>query len=372
MRVGIDASPLYMRKSGISSYLESLLQAFEERKDGHTFFLYSNRPLPPGRFETPPFQRRLVRLPLPRLQAWFQLGLPLRMARDSIDVFLGVFHRLPLLATVPTVLVVHDLSGLLMRGLHTGHVVARDSLMPLFVRKASRILSVSEFTAGEVVRRFPSARGRVDVAPEAAASNMVPVDDPARCREVRRRLSLPRRYILFLGTLEPRKNLPGLIRAYASVADRMEQDLVLAGSMGWKSSELRRILGDSPVGDRVHLTGFVEDDDLPVLISMADLMAYPALYEGFGLPVVEAMACGTAVLTSSVSSLPEAAGGAAHLVDPTREEDIAGGLLRLAADPEMRADLERRGLKRVRGLSWSATAGLTLESCRRAVHESRG
>jgi glycosyltransferase involved in cell wall biosynthesis len=366
MRIGIDASPLYMRKSGISSYLESLLGGMAELGAGHSFVLYTNRPLPADRVPGGPFEERLARRPLPSHQLWFQLGLPAGMRRDGIEVFLGPFHRLPLLSGVPSVLVVHDLSGLLLRRLHTRHVIARDMLIPLFVRRARRIVAVSRFTRRELLDRFRGVGGKVDVVPEAPGADMHRVEDPAELERVRRRLDLPARYILFLGTLEPRKNLPRLVRCFASVAGRLEQDLVLAGSMGWKEGELRRELGDARIRGRVHLTGFVEDADLPALITMADLMAYPSQYEGFGLPVVEAMACGTPVLTSSTSSLPETAGGAAVLVDPGSTESMARGLLRLASDADLRENLSRRGLERAGSLSWRKTASMVLDSCRRA------
>lgn len=365
MRVGIDASPLYMRKSGISSYLGGLLGGLASRRNGHSFVLYTNRPLPQDSLPAGPFEERLVRLPFPKFQVWFQLGLPARMRRDRIDFFLGSFHRLPLLTRIPSALIVYDLSGLVLRSMHSGHVIARDMLMPLYIRRARRLLSISHFTGREVARHFPRWREKVEVLP-APSPDMVPVTDPAELERVRRRLDLPDRYILFLGTLEPRKNLPRLVRAYVSMAPKLEQDLVLAGGRGWRRGELSRVLRDESALERIHLTGFVEDEDLPALLTMADLLAYPALYEGFGLPVLEAMACGTPVLTSSVSSLPEAAGGAAVLVDPRSTGALAEGLLKLASDRNLRADLSRRGLERVGRLSWEDTADAVLRSCIRA------
>ncbi len=184
---------------------------------------------------------------------------------------------------------------------------------------------------------------------------------------VREKLNLPDRFILFLGTLEPRKNLPALLRAYESIAGRITQDIVLAGRMGWDSKILMQFLKNSDIRERIHLTGFVDDEYLASILSMADIVAYPALYEGFGLPVVEAMACGTPVLTSSVSSLPEAAGGAAVLADPESVEDMASKLLKMATDEELRESLASRGLARVSRLSWNKVAEMTLDTCLRAI-----
>jgi glycosyltransferase involved in cell wall biosynthesis len=217
------------------------------------------------------------------------------------------------------------------------------------------------------VRTFPGVQTRLDVIPEAPAPNMIRVEDDTFSNNIRRDLKLPDRYILFLGTLEPRKNLPAFLKAYASIAHRIPQDIVLTGRMGWLSDQLHEVLGNIDVRDRIHLTGYVEDRQLPALISMAEIMAYPSLYEGFGLPVVEAMACGTPVLTSSVTSLPEAAGGAALLADPTSVTDMAEKLLLLANDSELRDNLAQKGLKRASKLSWEKTALATLETCRKAL-----
>ncbi len=364
MRIGIDVSPLYMRVSGITNYVKYLLHGLAAVGKQHSFILYTNKEVDidlPGNFHI-----KIVRLPYHKFQLWFQLGLPLRLRRDGVDVFLGPFHRLPLLTGIPSVLTIHDLSGLLLKDYHVRSVVARNSLIPRFIKKASRIIAVSEFTGGEIASSFPEVKDKVDVILEAPAPGLTRVGEEDTLREVRDSLRLPDSFILFLGTLEPRKNLPRLLKAYASIAHKISQDIVLAGRMGWGADQLQEVLKNTDIRDRIHLTGFVEDEKLPALISMADIMAYPALYEGFGLPVVEAMACGTPVLTSSVSSLPEAAGGAALLADPASVEDIAEKLFLLASQSELRKELSQRGLARVSKLSWETTAGMTLDSCCRA------
>ncbi len=367
MRIGIDVSPLYMSVSGISNYVRYLLQGLAVVGKQHSFVLYTNKAVD---IDLPDnFHIKIVRLPYHKFQIWFQLGLPLRFHRDGIDVFLGPFHRLPLLSRIPSVLTIHDLSGLLLKDFHVRSVVARNSLIPRFIKKASRIIAVSQFTGDEIVGSFPKVKNKLDIILEAPAPGLIRIEDQVILREVRESLSLPDRFILFLGTLEPRKNLPRLLQAYASIAHRIPQDIVLTGRMGWGSDQLQEVLKNTNIRDRIHLTGFVEDKKLPALISMADIMAYPALYEGFGLPVVEAMACGTPVLTSSVSSLPEAAGGAALLTDPSSVEDIAEKLFNLASQSELREELSCRGLVRVSELSWETTARMTLDSCSRAFEE---
>ena len=372
MKIGIDVSPLYMHVSGISNYVRHILQGLAVTGSDHSFVLYTNKAIDFS-FKLPDnFSVRVVRLPFHKMQIWFQVGLPLRMLIDGIDVFLGPFHRIPLLSTIPSVLTIHDLSGLLLKDLHVRSVVARNSLIPFFVSKARRIIAVSQFTSDEIRRTFPKVGNSVDVILEAPSPALTRVTDETLLLEVRDKLNLPDRFILFLGTLEPRKNLPALLKAYESIAGRITQDIVLTGRMGWGSTNLKKLLENNDIRERIHLTGFVDDEYLPSLLSMADIVAYPALYEGFGLPVVEAMACGTPVLTSSVSSLPEAAGGAAILVNPESVEDISSKLLEMATDEELRKSLAIQGLARVSKLSWNKVAEMTLDSCRRAVGTEKG
>jgi glycosyltransferase involved in cell wall biosynthesis len=360
-----------MNVSGISNYVRNLLKGLAAIGGEHGFILYTNRMVVVNPSLPENFAVKLVRLPFPKFQVWFQLGLPFRLHRDGVDLFLGPFHRLPLLSAIPSVLTIHDLSGLVLKNYHLRSVVARNSLIPLFIRKARRILADSHFTRDEIVHLFPRAKSKVDVVTLAPAPGLSREEDEILLNSVKHDLGLPNRYILFLGTLEPRKNLSRLLEAYASIAHRIPQDLVLAGRMGWMSEPLLEILERENIRERIHLTGFVEDDQLPALMTMADLMAYPALYEGFGLPVVEAMACGTPVLTSSVSSLPEAAGGAALLADPFSVKDIAEKLLKLAEDSGLRAMLAKKGLVRVSELSWERTARMTLQTCSRVLDGSR-
>lgn len=370
MRIAIDVSPLYMSVSGISNYIRNLLRGLAVVGGEHTFILYTNKPI---RVEPPlpeNFVVRLVRLPFHKFQIWFQLGLPFRFHLDGADVFLGSFHRLPLFSSIPSVLTIHDLSGLVLKDYHLRSVVIRNRFIPLFVRKARRIIAISHFTKDETTRIFPRAENKVDVIPLAPAPGLSSEKDSVLLNKVRNSLSLPERYILFLGTLEPRKNLPRLLEAFASIANRVPQDLVLAGMMGWMSGPLQNLLKREDIHGRVHLTGPVDEAQLPALLTMAELMVYPSLYEGFGLPVVESMACKTPVLTSSAASLPETAGGAALLADPESVEDIAEKLFELATDSNLRVELAEKGLARVSKLSWEQTALMTLNTCRQAFDGS--
>ncbi|MBN2588132.1 MAG: glycosyltransferase family 4 protein [Candidatus Fermentibacteraceae bacterium] len=361
MRIGLEISPLAINATGIPNYIRRLLEGFASIDDGNEYFLYTNRPLPedlslPSRFRTV-----IVDRPHPRFQLWFQLELPRQMRRDRLDIFHGLFSRMPLSLPVPGIITSYDLSALRMPGMHKKWTRMTNLLYPLYIWRARRIIAISRFTAGELVRLFPRAAAKVSVVHAAAPPGYSEVTDPEILDRVRTRYGLPRRFMLFLGTMEPRKNLSRLLSAFAGVSGGIPHSLVIAGGSGWKNRWFLDSLRDSGIGDRVKLTGFVEARDVPVIMSMADAFIYTSLYEGFGLPILEAMACGTPVITSNVSSMPEVAGDAALLVDPLSVEDIAEGIRRMATDESMRAELKEKGLRRNREFSWENAARQTLE-----------
>jgi len=367
MRIGMEISPLIWERTGIQNYILGLLGGLAEEGGEHTYILYTNRPLPfdPGLPEN--FSISVVDRPSPRFQLWFQLTLPILMKRDGLDLFHGLFYRLPLVLPVPSVLTVHDLSGYKMPELHTLKTHMVNLMYPLFVKRATRMIAVSGATASELERHFPGSSLKTDVIHEAAPEAFNPVTDEDILAGIRTRYSLPDKFILFLGTLEPRKNLSGLIDAFTAIADDIPQSLVITGSIGWKSAPLLEKLENSSLRDRIHLTGYVDGSDIPALLSMADVFVYPSLYEGFGIPVLEAMACGAPVVTSSVSSMPEVAGDAALLADPRSSSAIAEALRRFALNPVLRDEYSALGLRRASEFSWRKAAAQTLDVYRRTL-----
>lgn len=371
MRIGMEVSPLIWERTGIQNYILGLLGGMAAVAEGHEFVLYTNRPLPFDPGLPPSFRISVVDRPSPRFQLWFQTTLPRRMQRDGLDLFHGTFYRLPILLPVPGVLTVHDLSGLLKPELHTRKTHFVNRMYPLFVRKAAAIIAVSGATASELEKRFPGTAGKTVVVHEAADPRLAPVTDPVELRRVRGKYALPERFILFLGTLEPRKNLTGLLDAFARIAPGIPHDLVIAGALGWKTAAMEAKLSDSDLRDRILLTGRIPDEDVPALLSLCELFVYPSLYEGFGLPVLEAMACGAPVVTSSVSSMPEVAGDAALLADPRSPEDLARAIGALARDGELRRRLSGRSRDRAAQFSWIRAAEETLSVYRIALQGRR-
>jgi len=263
-----------------------------------------------------------------------------------------------------TVLTVHDLSFLHQpRWFRTGHAAYYRHAVARSARLARRVIADSQATAADLHERLGIPEDRIDVIPLGVDEAYKPLPEDAAAR-VRTKYGLPERHFLYLGTLEPRKNLERLIEAWSRIADACPLDLVLAGRSGWKTGAIEHAIAASPHARRIHRPGFVDQQDLPALIGAAEVFVWPSLCEGFGLPPLEAMACGVPVLTSNVSSLPEVVGDAALLVDPHDVDAIATAMLQLVKDASLRDALKARGLDRAAGFTWRRTAEATIETYR--------
>jgi glycosyltransferase involved in cell wall biosynthesis len=241
-------------------------------------------------------------------------------------------------------------------------------LLAVAMHTASGIVTVSHSARRDLLRLHGIDADRVSVVHEAAAPRFQPISDCARLDEARRRYGLPARFVLYVGTIEPRKNLPRLMQAFAAArAQGMPHELVCAGPYGWSSRDLTGVVQRLGIRRVVHFTGYVAAEDLPALYNLGEMFAFPSVYEGFGLPVVEAMACGTPVITSNTSSLDEIAAGAAETVDPYDVDALTAALGRLARDAAWRKELSERGLARARRFSWTRTARQMLAVYQRAA-----
>jgi glycosyltransferase involved in cell wall biosynthesis len=341
LRIGIDARAAAEEPAGRGRYVRELLREYERDARGHVFRLYART-----RWAAD-LDWRLIgaRDPLWHLHA-------ARAASRECDVLLSTNSYLTAwFTTIPTVVVVHDLVPWMpeMQPQKRAALIERVTIRPA-LRRAARALCVSESTERDLVARFAAARGKTAVVPHGVSADLDRVPD---LEEVKRRLELPGSFVLATGTVEPRKNLPRLIEAHAALADA--PPLLVAGPRGW---EVERALAGA--GERVRLLGFVSDEDLAALYRLCTVFAYPSLYEGFGLPLAEAMRCGAACLTSNVSSLPEVGGDAVVYVDPLDAGSIRAGLERLLASDGKRHELGARARERAAAFTWRRTADETL------------
>lgn len=282
----------------------------------------------------------------------------------SFDVvhYLDSYGPLLPISPTPLALTVHDLIPLTDRGYHRPLTRAYlAALMRRTIPRARALLAISQATANAIAKVFGTRAGPIYVVRDGVDDRFQPATE-AECARVRARYGLSDPFVLFVGTIEPRKNLPRLIRSFATARRDygLQHRLVIVGKTGTGSGELRQALASTALGDACLSLGFVPDIDLPALLSSADMLSYVSLQEGFGLPIAEAMGCGTPVLASSVPALVEVAGDAAVLVDPTDECALAAAIGRLCRDAGLRTTLSTRGIARASRFRWSTVAGETV------------
>jgi len=353
MRIGIDASRATVpRRTGTESYARRLIQALLERGSGPDLILYFRDSPAPGLFLGG--AQRVI--PFPRLWTHVRLSWEL-LARPRPDVLFIPAHVLPLIHPLPSVVTVHDLG---YRHFPDAHPLTQrlylDWATHFSARAATRVIADSEATKRDLIHFYHVPAEKITVIYPGRDESLRRVD-PA---PVRAKYNLPEDYLLHVGTLQPRKNLLRLIEAWHSSVLRLPSSvaLVLAGRPGWLSSPiLAQAREHAPF---VRLLDYVPDEDLAGLYSGARAFVFPSLYEGFGFPVLEAMACGTPVICSNTSSLPELAGDAALLVDPTDTEALAAAVIRVLSEPDLRAALVEKGFEQVKKFSWARAAEETL------------
>jgi len=348
LRIGIDARPLTLPSNGIGRYTREIVSRLAASH--HELFLYTHQPIELqddritfrcGNLDRPLFASAFAQYRFPR---WAYI--------DSVEVFWSPRHHLPLFSSAPGVVTIHDLvwrkAPDSMIGL--GRLL-EALLMPPSLRKAQAIIAVSEATREDLVEYLPAVTDRISVIPEAAFTpTEEPQLNPQRSNE-----------ILFVGTFEPRKNLPGILKAFALLIEQgiTSHRLILAGNPGWKEN-VAGLIAHLGLEGHVTLFGQANQVELEKLYQNCDFTVQPAFYEGFGLPVLEAMTYGKPVITSNLSSMPEVAGDAALLVDPNSPEEIAEAMKRLITEPDLYQTLASRTRAQAAKFSWDRAAAETL------------
>lgn len=368
LRIGLSAHLLSLsedyRGAGINRYIYGLLTHLPAAAPhlDFTAFVGERRvasDAPPGldlAFPRWPTQgRRAARI------AWEQVAQPLALRREGVALVHGLAYALPVVRAARGVVTVHDLTVLLYPdAFNRTNQLYVSTITRESVRRADAVIADSANTRSDIVRLL-------GVAPEKVVAIPLGIDDqyrpasPALVEALRQRHGLPARFILYLGTLEPRKNIETLIRAYAELRrqDPAAPLLVIAGGAGWRYQRVLEVVESLGLQGAVIFPGFVPQAELPTWYSAAEVFVYPSLYEGFGLPPLEAMACGAPIITSTASSLPEVVGDAGILVEPSDVTALAEAMRRVLADADLRADLRARGLARAAGFTWQRTAQAT-------------
>lgn len=360
MRIGIVARNLARQGSGVRRYILSLIQALVTIDQKNKYVIYYDQESYLG--TNPDAIERALKMPTRLL--WDYVALPLAVRRDGIDVLLCTRNVIPLFVNCKSVVTVHDLTHLMYpRYYNLMNSLYMNLGIRWSMRKSNAIIAVSKNTKADLVSKLGANTAKIHCVYEAMDENYHLIEDRTRLEVVRDKYNLPPEFILSVAGLQPRKNLPNLIKAFCLAKERPEvtHKLVMIGAPLWQHSAIFDEIRASPVISEIVWLKFVPEEDLPAIYNLANLFVYPSLYEGFGLPLLEAMACGCPVVCSNSSSLPEVAGDAAILIDPTSAEQLADGIYRVLVDDNLRQDLTKKGLKRSSQFSWEKAARETLE-----------
>ncbi len=371
LHIGINAHLLSghtgYRSAGIHSYIYQTLRHLPDADPDvrYTVFVGAGRPASVERLVV---RRSRLHTERPAVRVlWEQAVQPIELRRAGVDLHHAMAFVAPLLAPCPSVVTVYDLSFMHYPQLfHAANRLYLRTLTGISCRRARRVIAISESTAHDVVNLLGVPAARVDVAvPGVEARFFAPISEKV-CAAFRAEKGLPDRFMLFVGTLEPRKNLLTLLRAYAMLPTR-DVKLVLVGGKGWMYEDVFRTIDELALGDDVLLPGYVPDVELPRWYAGAELFVYPSVYEGFGLPLLEAMATGTPVIASNTSSLPEAVGSAGMLPPPDDAEAWADAMAQAIASQAWRAEACAQGRARARSFTWARTAAQTVAAYRRTL-----
>ena len=355
MRIGIDVSPLVAsQRTGVQTYILNAMKGLAKVDTENEYFLYSNADFD-NPIESDRWHKRIGRGLTTKIAiCWLQTQLKQLVEEDDIDLFWGAYHFLPLFLdrSVKSVLTIYDLVYRFYPGTLTArNVWSHKVFTERSIRKADKIIAISESTANDLKRVFNIGDRKMQVISPGVDLGFFRPCPPESSREyLTQKYGILESYVLCVGTIEPRKNLAALFRAYAQLCRRSKaaHKVVVAGARGWKNSHLFAPVSKLNIEDRVRFLGYVPDEDLPKLYSAAGVFVYPSIYEGFGLPVLEAMACGCPVIAFDNSSLPEVVGNAGLLVETNNISELSISIEKVLFDESLQDSMAERGIERAK------------------------
>jgi glycosyltransferase involved in cell wall biosynthesis len=345
------------QEGGVKVYTKRLLPLLFSFGTQHQYVLiYQNSKLL-GTYAQYPNVEELA-VGIPGTVPWDQIAVPWIAWKKRLDVIFNPKFTIPFLAKAKKMFVLHGSEWFVI----PEHFLRHDrwyfnAFVPLYCRQADAFIAVSRAVKADVVKHTGIDPRKVFPIHNGFDPGLFqPVRDPDRLRAVREKYHLPQRFILWCGQIESRKNVARLLRAYARIKDEFPHQLVLAGEQRWSTRTELQVMQELHLEDRVQFPGWIDHGDLPAVYSLADLFAFPSLYEGFGIPLIEAMACGCPIVTADTCAPPEVLDGSGYLVDPLDVEEIAAGMRKVLLDPELRAGMIARGIERSKAFSWDKCA----------------
>jgi glycosyltransferase involved in cell wall biosynthesis len=362
MRIGVNLLKLKDEDSGIGQWSRSILNSVWEIDPNNEYVCYVSRQFPyPAKTPQNVIFKELNYFKNSSLYRMFleQVLIPGQIIRDKVNIYYTPQTTLPLISNTPAIITVHDISYLLYpqcykfsRVLFWRHTLSRS------IRQSKLLIAVSQSTKRDVEEILGVPEDKIKVVYNAVGKHFRVIKDLSFLEKIRRKYSLPPRFILFVGLFSPRKNIEGLLRGFAKLkmSFAVDHKLVIVGKHGWKSQNLPRLIKDLSIEGDVHFTGYVPDEDLPPLYNLASVFVLPSLHEGFGIPVIEAMACGTPVLASNCPALLEVGSDAAVFFNPYDVDEIAHNLHLLLVNEDLRTECISKGLVRAKEFSWMKSA----------------
>jgi glycosyltransferase involved in cell wall biosynthesis len=361
MKIGIMLRHYEQQEGGVKVYTKKLLPLLFTLGSQHQYVLiYQNRKLLGTYAKFPNVEE--VAIGMPGTVPWDQIAVPWIARKKRLDLIFNPKFTVPFFTKAKTMFVLHGSEWFVI----PEHFLKHDqwyfnAFVPLYCRFADAFVAVSRAVKADVVKHVGVDPGKVfPIHNGFDPALFQPVRDPQRLAAVRERYKLPEHFILWCGQIESRKNVARLLRAFASIKDEVPHQLVLAGEQRWSTRVELKVIEELHLEERIIFPGWIEHTDLPAVYSLADLFAFPSLYEGFGIPLVEAMACGCPIVTANTCAPPEVLDGAGWLVDPLKVEDIAAGMKKVLMDPALRAKMIARGLERSKAFSWEQCAAQVL------------
>jgi glycosyltransferase involved in cell wall biosynthesis len=374
LKIGVIYGGISDQKAGMDHYLHQILLAMKRIAPEHRYVLIDHR-RQQSTFRDH-FEQLIVDLPAHPmgLTRWNLLAVPKILDQFDLIYSPGLYGPVRIPQKVASVMMVPDLTRYLFPGFFSFNPVQKILdwfAYPAMLRRYNHILTISRTTQKDLMTLFNIPQEKITVIYPWAEESFQPLVDIETLVPFIKRYGLKRPFILFLSTLEPRKNIVTLIRAFAGLKDQIPHDLVLVGQRGWKYAPIFKEIGRQKLQERVHWIGYVPDEERVLFYNAADLLVFPSWYEGFGLPLLEAMQSGCPVISSQVSSMPEVVGDSGLLIDPNRVEDLQKAMLRLVQEPGLTEKLRRAGLEQAQKFSWETSARITLEVFEKTVSGKR-
>jgi len=355
MIIGIDVRTAIGEKAGIGNYTYNLVKNLAEIDKKNYYILYSNK-LPDFKLSNEKFQIKIFKYP----SVLWHLRVFLDIIFNKVDIYHTSSMIIPSMLKNRCAIFIPDVTNFLFPQYHTLKVKISKIFYKRAIRNAKAVLTNSLNSKNDIISLFGDLNNKITITYLAASDEFKIIDNLAYLEKIRSIYNLPDKFILFVGSIEPRKNLKGLIEAFSRIKEIISHKLVVVGGKGWLNSEIYKVIEEKQLQNNIIFTGYVPDKDLVVIYNLADLFVYPSFYEGFGFPVLEAMSCGVPVISSNTSSLPEVCGDAGIMVNPYDNEQLAETILKVLKDQFLRNKMITEGLKQTKKFSWENTTKQTL------------